>query len=141
LAFSEFQINALYKAVDVYVSPHHSEGWGLTLSDAMLFNKPVVGTGYSGNLEFMNSDNSFLIRFAENYIREDELFGLFTRQMKWADPDVGHLREIMHSLYNGTLRKEATEKSKRALENSKAFSTDSVRELLFNRLDEITLLV
>src|SRR6266513_5402159 len=139
LVFSESQLNALYNAVDVYVSAHHSEGWGLTLSDAMLFSKPVVGTGYSGNLEFMNENNSFLVRFSENCIREDELFGLFTTQMKWADPDVDHLRDIMLSLYNGTFRKEAIEKSKRALEDSKKFSTDSVRELLLARMEEVRL--
>jgi glycosyltransferase involved in cell wall biosynthesis len=141
LTFSESQINALYKAVDVYVSAHHSEGWGLTLSDAMLFSKPVVATGYSGNLEFMNDDNSFPVRFAENHIREEELFGLFTPQMKWAYPDVAQLRDIMLSLYNGTLRREAARKSKRALEDSRKFSTDCVRELLFDRMDEIRLLV
>ena len=141
LTFSESQINALYKAVDVYVSAHHSEGWGLTLSDAMLFGKPVVATGYSGNMEFMNDYNSFLVRFTENHIREDELFGLFTPQMKWADPDVAHVRDIMLSLYTGTLRKEAIGKSKRALEDSKKFSINSVRELLLERMEEVRLRV
>jgi len=140
IGLSESQINALYKAIDVYVSAHHSEGWGLTLSDAMLFGKPVVATGYSGNLEFMTEENSFLVRFAEHYIREEELFGLFTPQMKWADPDIEHLRDIMLSLYNGTLRKEAVRRSKRAIDDSKRFSTDSVRELLFDRMEEVRLL-
>jgi glycosyltransferase involved in cell wall biosynthesis len=137
LALSESQINALYKAADVYVSAHHSEGWGLTLSDAMLFSKPLVATGYSGNLDFMNNDNSFLIRFAEDYIREDDLFGLFTAHMKWANPDLDHLQEVMSSLYDGRLRKEAAERSRRALEDSKNFSTDSVRELLFERMEKL----
>jgi glycosyltransferase involved in cell wall biosynthesis len=137
LGLSESQINALYKAIDVYVSAHHSEGWGLTLSDAMLFRKPVIGTGYSGNLEFMNENNSFPVRFSENYIREEELFGLFTPQMKWADPDMNHLRDLMVALYNGSLRKEAAQKSQRAIEDGKRFSTDAVRELLLNRMEEV----
>jgi len=137
LGLSETQINALYKAVDVYVSAHHSEGWGLTLSDAMLFGKPVVATGYSGNLDFMTDDNSFLLRFSENHIREEEVFGLFTPQMKWADPDLDQLRNIMLSLYNGSLRKEAIRKSRRALDDIKKFSLDSVREILLGRIEEI----
>jgi glycosyltransferase involved in cell wall biosynthesis len=135
MIFSESQINALYKAADVYVSPHHSEGWGLTLSDAILFGKPVVATGYSGNLEFMNHDNSFLIRFTEELIREDELFGLFTPQMKWAEPDSRHLEDILTSLYRGTLRAEAVEKSRRALANSEKFSYESVANILYQRMD------
>lgn len=137
MLFSESQINALYKATDVYVSPHHSEGWGLTLSDAMVFEKPVVATGYSGNLEFMNDSNSFLIPFVENYIREDELWGPFTPQMKWADPDVEYLREILKSLYDGSLRKEAVYKTKLAQEDMQHFSFDHVCELLFERMDGV----
>ena len=139
LGLSESQINALYKAVDVYVSPHHSEGWGLTLSDAMLFGKPAVATGYSGNLDFMTNDNSFLLRFSENHIREEELFGLFTPQMKWADPDLEHLRNIMQALYDGSLRREALQKSQCALEDVKKFSTDSVREIVLSRMEEVRL--
>lgn len=138
VALTEPQINALYKAAHIYVSAHHSEGWGLTLSDAMVFGKPVVATGYSGNLEFMNDGNSFLLHFTEKTIREDELYGLFTPQMKWANPDVDHLREIMLSLYHGTLRKEAAEKLDRALEDSKMFSTDMVAELLFDRMEKVS---
>ena len=88
---------------------------------------------------FAGKDNSFLVHFAENYIREDEIFGLFTPQMKWADPDPEHLRNIMLSLYDGSLRKEAIQKSERALEDIQHFSTDSVRELLLGRMEEVRL--
>jgi len=139
MVFSESQINALYKAVDVYVSAHHSEGWGLTISDAILFGKPVAATGYSGNLEFMNDNNSFLIRCTENYIREKDLFGEFTTQMKWAYPDPNHLEEILKSLYSGALRMEAVQKSKRALEDIKSFSNESVESIVRNRMNDIRL--
>ncbi len=139
MAFSESQINALYKTADVYVSAHHSEGWGLTLSDAFLFGKPVVATGYSGNLEFMNHDNSFLIRYAESYIREEDVFGAFTTQMKWADPDSNHLEDTLISLYEGTARAEAAQKSKRALEDCKSFSNESVEAILHSRMEAIRL--
>ena len=137
MTLSESQINALYKVIDVYVSAHHSEGWGLTLSDAMLFGKPVVATGYSGNLEFMDDNNSFLIRFTESDIRGDEVYGLFTTQMKWAYPDPSHLEDILISLFNGTRRTEAVAKSKRALEDSKRYSNDSVKNILLERMDDI----
>lgn len=57
--------------------------------------------------------------------------------MKWADPDAEHLRSNMLSLYDGSLRKEATQKSRRALEDVKQFSTASVRELLLDRMEEV----
>ena len=46
---------------DCYVSLHRAEGFGYTMAEAMLAGKPVIATGYSGNLEFMNDDNSFLV--------------------------------------------------------------------------------
>ncbi len=139
MGFSESQINALYKAANVYVSAHHSEGWGLTLSDAILFGKPVVATGYSGNLEFMNENNSFLLRYTENYIREDDLFGSFTTHMKWADPDPNHLEELLTSLYKGMLQAEAVDKSKCALEDSKSFSSECVMSILYDNVERIRL--
>ncbi len=139
MGFSESQINALYKATDVYVSAHHSEGWGLTLSDAILFGKPVVATGYSGNLEFMTNNNSFLIRCTENYIRAEDLFGSFTTQMKWADPDPTHLESILTSLYHGELREEALQKSTCALQDTKSFSNDSVESMVCDRIEDIQL--
>ncbi|MGZ5564673.1 MAG: glycosyltransferase, partial [Chthoniobacterales bacterium] len=51
---------ALTAACDCYISLHRSEGFGLTMAEAMLLGKPVIATRYSGNLEFMNDANSFL---------------------------------------------------------------------------------
>ena len=38
------------RAPTAYVSLHRSEGFGLSLAEAMLLGKPVIATGYSGNL-------------------------------------------------------------------------------------------
>lgn len=50
----------LMQACDCYISLHRSEGFGHTMAETMLMGKPVIATGYSGNLEFMHEDNSFL---------------------------------------------------------------------------------
>ncbi len=50
-------------ACDCYVSLHRSEGLGLTMAEAMACGKPVIATGYSGNLEFMTQDNSHLVPY------------------------------------------------------------------------------
>lgn len=56
-------VKGLMAEADAYVSLHRSEGFGLTLAEAMALEKPVIGTGYSGNLDFMVPENSFLIPF------------------------------------------------------------------------------
>ena len=53
--------DALVALCDCYVSLHRSEGLGLTMAEAMASGKPVIATGYSGNLQFMTEANSFLV--------------------------------------------------------------------------------
>src|SRR5206468_4075401 len=47
-------IRDLMAACDAYVSLHRAEGAGLTITDAMALGKPVIATGWSGNMDFMN---------------------------------------------------------------------------------------
>jgi glycosyltransferase involved in cell wall biosynthesis len=54
---------ALMARCDAYVSLHRAEGFGLTLGEAMALGKPVIATGYSGNLEFMDRKNSLLVPY------------------------------------------------------------------------------
>lgn len=139
-SLTERQIAALYECADVYVSAHHSEGWGLTMADAMLFRKPTIATDYSGNLEFMDTANSFLVAFEEDYIHEEDVFGQFTNQMRWAYPSQKDLEDTLLLLYGSRDDRsvQATIQSKlRAAENIKRFSPNEVGKILQRRLGEI----
>jgi glycosyltransferase involved in cell wall biosynthesis len=48
----------LIAAVDIVLSLHRSEGFGLVPAEAMQLGQPVVATGWSGNMDFMNAGNS-----------------------------------------------------------------------------------
>lgn len=132
---TESQINALYELADIYVSAHHSEGWGLTLSDAMLFRKPVIGTGYSGNLEFMNDANSFLLDYEEDYIRGEDCGWLFEPNMRWAYPCSHDLRHKLLSLYESRNHHSVTDKIEKATKDLSKFRFDVVAKQLHIRLD------
>ena len=86
-------IYSLMAFADAYVSLHRSEGFGLTLSEAMACGKPVIATGYSGNMDFMSPSNSFLTRFSLVEIEKD--YGPYRKGNVWADPDVDHASELM----------------------------------------------
>jgi glycosyltransferase involved in cell wall biosynthesis len=134
---TDSQINALYQISDIYVSPHHSEGWGLALSDAMIFKKPVIATGYSGNLEFMNEANSFLLEFSEEYIRAADCGHIFKGHMKWAYPHPTDLEAKLVLLYQELSDDWVVDKVNRAFLDIKKFNRTAVGRLIQERLDEI----
>jgi glycosyltransferase involved in cell wall biosynthesis len=53
---SREEMMSLITSLDSYVSLHRSEGFGIGMAQAMYLGKPVIATGYSGNLEFMNPE-------------------------------------------------------------------------------------
>ena len=87
------ELNGLMAACDCYVSMHRSEGFGLTLAEAMAIGKPVIGTGYSGNVDFMNAENSYLIDYELGRVGPD--CEIYPAEGRWAQPSVEHAAELM----------------------------------------------
>lgn len=56
-------VHALQRCADVYVSLHRAEGFGLGLAECMAMGKPVIATGWSGNVDFMDQANSCLVGY------------------------------------------------------------------------------
>jgi glycosyltransferase involved in cell wall biosynthesis len=135
--WTDRQINALYQLCDVYVSPHYAEGWGLTMSDAMLFGKPVIATGYSGNLEFMHDANSFLIDFDETCIRGEDIYGLFEPTMKWAYPRDEDLDRKLLCAYESLGSESLASRVRRASADLRCFARAAVAPILEQRLQRI----
>jgi glycosyltransferase involved in cell wall biosynthesis len=80
--------NALLALCDAYVSLHRSEGFGLTLAEAMALGKPVVATGYSGNLDFMTAENSYLVDWRPGRVPPG--CDPYPPGYRWAEPDLEH---------------------------------------------------
>jgi glycosyltransferase involved in cell wall biosynthesis len=88
------ELAALFHASDVYVSLHRSEGFGLGLAESMAIGKPVIGTAYSGNLDFMSVHNSCLVGYRlrpvddTDYLYNRGMADTYVRGGLWAEPDV-----------------------------------------------------
>ena len=83
---SEDELSSLMGEATAYVSLHRSEGFGLTMAEAMARARPVIATGYSGNLDFMDSSNSRLIPFELMPVAEGT--GTYSAKTRWAEPSV-----------------------------------------------------
>ena len=96
-------------ACDCYVSLHRSEGFGLTLAEAMTHGKPVIATGYSGNLDFMNHDVSYLVPYTLTPIPKG--IDPYPVGAEWAEPDVAFAADFMRTAYEN--QAEAAEVGRR----------------------------
>lgn len=77
----------LLRRADAYVSLHRAEGFGLCMAEAMAAGVPVIATGYSGNLEYMDHRSAFLVGHRMIPIVERLAHGKFYEaDMQWADP-------------------------------------------------------
>jgi glycosyltransferase involved in cell wall biosynthesis len=83
----------LMAAADCYVSLHRSEGFGLTLAEAMMLGRPVIATAYSGNMDFMSEEDSFLVPY--KMITIDRTHGPYKAGYHWAQPDLDYASDVM----------------------------------------------
>ncbi len=94
----EADVYALIRACDAFLSLHRAEGYGLGLAEAMCLGRPVVGTGYSGNLDFMTPGVSRLVDYRLVPVPE----GAYPhwQDQVWAEPDIKHAAKLMVELYD-----------------------------------------
>ena len=75
----------LRAACDCFVSAHRSEGFGLNIAEFMALGKPVIATGYSGNMEFFDETVGYPIDFTLTEVRVQA--GPYMPFYVWAEPD------------------------------------------------------
>ena len=95
-ALSRARAYGLLAACDSLVSLHRSEGFGLILAESMYLGKPVVATGWSGNMDFMDTGNSCPVGY--ELVTLERSYGYYQAGQQWAEPDVDHAAHLMRRL-------------------------------------------
>lgn len=88
----------LQASCDILLSLHRAEGFGLAPAEMMFLGKPVVATGWSANMDFMNHDNSMPIEFTLQPLLED--LGAYPAGPLWAEADTGHAAQCLTRLFD-----------------------------------------
>jgi FkbM family methyltransferase len=80
------ELDELYATSHCYVSLHRSEGFGLTVAEAMARGLPVISTDYSGTTEFVDERTGWPIPYRMTKVGP----GCYPYQADatWADPDL-----------------------------------------------------
>ena len=125
---------ALFAASDCFVSLHRSEGFGLTIAEAMALGKPVIATGYSGNLTFTDPSNAYLVDY--KLVPVPAGCDPYPRNSRWADPDVEQAAVLLRRVVEHPA--EARAKGDKAAEEVRAHHSPAVRGgAIRERLSEI----
>lgn len=94
----------LLRTADCFVLPTQGEGFGLCALEAMAVGTTVICTNWSGPADYL--DDKYAYKLGYN-IKKHKIKG-FEGLYEYADPDRGHLKELMWHIY--THRDEAREK-------------------------------
>jgi glycosyltransferase involved in cell wall biosynthesis len=86
-------MDELFRVADIYASPHCSEGFGLTIAEAMALGKIVVATDYGGSRDFLGKDCGFPVDYLLQSLAEDH--GHYKRGEVWAQVDVPQLADAL----------------------------------------------
>lgn len=132
--FSPDEVLSLMDVCDAYASLHRSEGLGLTMAEAMLMGKPVIATGFSGNMDFMNDENSLLVSYER--VKVGKPIPPYDAELEWAEPSVEHAALLMRKLYdNPEYAREIGARGKSSAEIN--LSLESAGRRMADRLAEI----
>ena len=140
---SRDEMYSLIQCCDCYISLHRAEGLGLGMAEAMFLCKPVIGTGWSGNVDFMNNENSYMvdceivpISIQQHHHQESHAVLYSPGKSHWADPRIDHAASLMRFVYNHD--DEARAKGRAASNFIRMnYSSDAIGRQLRRRLKAI----
>lgn len=123
---------ALVARSDVVISPHRAEGFGLNLAEAMASGKAVIATGWSGNLEFMNEDNSILLPYRLAPVKDSS--GIYSAygDASWAEVEVDAGAKALRDLYESPSSLESLSEAGRRSISTK-LTSHRYTDALFDR--------
>jgi glycosyltransferase involved in cell wall biosynthesis len=132
------EMNSLYNhpKIKAHVSFTKGEGFGRPLLEASISGKPVIASGWSGQLDFLDKDNAVLIGGELKPIHESSVWdGVLIRESTWFAPDANQCANAMYAVFKNysNFKKKATVLAK---ENKKKFSYESIRQRTFEILDK-----
>ena len=121
--YDDAEMQVLFQSIDCYVSPHRSEGLGLTIIEAMQNGKPVIATPYGGSSDFVADAHAYPLDYS--LVEVGPGCEPYPENFVWADPSIASLRRQMRTVFEdrrGAARKAdaARDAVRRVVEENRA---------------------
>lgn len=110
LEFPHYQLPALYRSADCFVSAGRGEGWDMPLMEAMACGLPAIATDWGAHRMFVHEGIAYPLRVRGTVPAVAKC--PYYRGFSWADPDGDHLRHLLRHVYEH--REEARQKGRAA---------------------------
>ena len=134
-SLSSEEMNKLYNhpKVKSFVSLTHGEGFGRPLLEATMTGLPVIASGWSGHLDFLDKDSSVLIGGKLEQVPKSQIWkDIIIEGSQWFVVNESDTYKILNHIHENPL--EASKKGEQLMEkNREKFTLNKMTE----KLDEI----
>ena len=135
-SLADTEMASLYAAADAFVLPSRAEGWGRPFMEAMAMGVPVIGTGWGGQMDFMNASNSYLLPY--RLVAAEQEFEAFSMGgHMWAEVEPGSLQSGMRHILENSGDAQSRAKSGQAFVR-RSYSEEAVMAKASEVLNEAT---
>lgn len=131
---SAADLAALQASMDIYLSLHRAEGFGLGIAEFMALGKPVIVTGYSGNMDFTDDACAAIVGYDLVPVKPGEY--PYADGAQWAEPRRADAVKALKELALSAERRNAIGRRGQARVREK-LSSEAVGALMRARLEEI----
>ena len=127
--FTDEEMNEIYNhsRVKAMISLTKGEGFGRPLLEFTLTKKPLITSGWSGQMDFLNPEFTNLIGGQLTQVHPSTQNQFLIPESKWFSPDHGQVGHYLKDVFENY--KNYTEKAKRqAFKSKNEFSYDKMKE-------------
>jgi len=135
--FTDEEMNEIYNhsRVKAMISLTKGEGFGRPLLEFTLTKKPLITTGWSGQMDFLNPEFTNLIGGQLTQVHPSTQNQFLIPESMWFSPDHGQVGHYLKDVFENY--KNYTEKAKRQAFKSKSeFSWDKMKEKINSLLTQ-----
>lgn len=135
---TDTEMNTIYNhpKVKAHVSLTKGEGFGRPLLEASVSGKPVIASGWSGHLDFLNKDDAILVGGELKNVHESSVWeNILIKEASWFAPDMQNAANSLAVVFMeySTFKNNAYTLADR---NRKNFSYETIQKKTWELLDK-----